>query len=220
MLPITPIVRHLLIINVIVFLGIMALPTEWARMMAFCSPSTGYFQPFQIITYMFTHYGLNPWMPNPTFDITHLLFNMLGLFFLGPMVEMFIGSKRFLGLYFISGFVALLAHLVVYYLPYMLGMQTDPPIFIVNGASGAVYGVIIAFATFFPDRQLMLLFPPIPIRAWVMAVILVGIGLYQGLTGKDIMGGDMNVANFAHLGGALAGFLLARHWKRGGRFLG
>ena len=214
MFPITPIVRHLLIINVIVFLGILLLPPDWARMMAFCSPSTGYFQPFQVISYMFTHYGMNPWVQHPTFDITHLLFNMLGLVFLGPMVEMFIGSKRFLGLYFISGFVALLAHLVVYYFPYWTGMTDMPPVFVVNGASGAVYGVVIAFATFFPDRQLMLLFPPIPIRAWVMAVILVGIGLYQGLTGT---GG--NVANFAHLGGALSGFLLARHWKRGGSFL-
>jgi membrane associated rhomboid family serine protease len=60
----------------------------------------------------------------------------------------------------------------------------------------------------------MLLFPPIPIKAWVMALILVGIGLYQGLTGS---GG--NIAHFAHLGGALAGFLLARHWKHGGGFL-
>jgi len=107
-----------------------------------------------------------------------------------------------------------LAHLVVYYMPFWTGMTDVPPVFVVNGASGSVYGVVIAFATFFPDRQLMLLFPPIPIRAWVMAVILVGIGLYQGLTGT---GG--NVANFAHLGGALSGFLLARHWKMGGSFL-
>ncbi len=214
MFPITPIVRHLLIINVIAFLGIMLLPVEWARMMAFCSPPTGYFQPFQIISYMFTHYGMNPWVQHPSFDITHLLFNMLGLVFLGPMVEIYIGAKRFLGLYFISGFVALLAHLAVYYFPYWTGMSSMPPVFVVNGASGAVYGVVIAFATFFPDRQLMLLFPPIPIKAWLMAVILVGIGLYQGLTGT---GG--NVANFAHLGGALSGFLLARHWKHGGSFL-
>ena len=88
------------------------------------------------------------------------------------------------------------------------------PLFSVLGASGAVFGVVIAFATLYPDRELMLLFPPIPIKAWIMALILVGIGLYQGLTGT---GG--NIAHFAHLGGALAGFLLARHWKHGGRFL-
>ncbi|MBK8829579.1 MAG: rhomboid family intramembrane serine protease [Saprospiraceae bacterium] len=87
-------------------------------------------------------------------------------------------------------------------------------LFSVLGASGAVFGVTIAFATLYPERELMLLIPPIPIKAWVMALILVGIGLYSGLTGS---GG--NVAHFAHLGGALAGFVLARHWKHGGGFL-
>lgn len=203
MMPLSPIVKHLLILNVVFFLAIHLLPEEIAAMMPCYSPATGLFQPFQIITYMFTH-----------FDVSHILFNMLSLFFLGPMVEMTVGPKRFLGLYFISGLVALAAHFLVWYLPYLMGDTTLPPMFSVLGASGAVFGVTIAFATFYPDRQLMLLFPPIPIKAWVMALILVGIGLYSGLTGA---GG--NIAHFAHLGGALAGFLLARHWKRGGRFL-
>ena len=132
---------------------------------------------------------------------------------MGPMVEMALGPKRFLGLYLISGLVGLAAHFLVGYLPYYLGME-GPPMFSVLGASGAVFGVTIAFATLFPDREMMLLFPPIPIKAWLMALILIGIGLYSGLTGT---GG--NVAHFAHLGGALAGFVLARHWKRGGSFL-
>lgn len=160
------------------------------------------FQPFQIITHMFSHA-----------DVGHIFFNMLSLFFLGPMVESSIGPKKFLGLYFISGFVALLAHFLIFNLPFLLGQTTEIPLPIL-GASGAVYGVTIAFATLFPQRELMLLFPPIPIKAWVMAILLIGIGLYQGITGS---GG--NVAHFAHLGGALAGFVLASHWKRGGRFL-
>jgi membrane associated rhomboid family serine protease len=203
MMPISPIVKHLLILNVLFFLAIHLLPEEFARMMPFYSPATGQFQPFQIVTYMFTH-----------FDISHILFNMLSLFFLGPMVELTIGPKRFLALYLISGLVGLLAHFLVWYLPYYMGQTGMEPLFSVLGASGAVFGVTIAFATLYPDRQLMLLFPPIPIKAWLMAVILVGIGLYQGITGT---GG--NVAHFAHLGGALAGFILARHWKRGGSFL-
>lgn len=202
MMPITGIVKHLLIINVVVFLAIKLLPEQWGAMMPFYSPATGQFQPFQIITYMFTH-----------FDVSHILFNMLSLYFMGPMVEMALGPKRFLGLYMISGLMGLLAHFLVYYLPYFMG-QDVAPVFAVLGASGAVFGVTIAFATLFPDRELMLLFPPIPIKAWLMALILVGIGLYSGLTGA---GG--NVAHFAHLGGALAGFVLARHWKRGGSFL-
>lgn len=203
MMPITPVVKHLLILNVIFFVGIKMLPGNIGQLAAFYSPATGLFQPFQVITYMFTH-----------FDIGHIFFNMLSLYFLGPMVEMALGPKRFFGLYMISGLVGLAAHFLVWYLPYFLGETGQAPEFAVLGASGAVFGVTIAFATLFPDRELMLLFPPIPIKAWLMAVILVGIGLYQGLTGT---GG--NIAHFAHLGGALAGFILAKHWKRGGRFL-
>jgi membrane associated rhomboid family serine protease len=201
MMPITPIVKHLLILNVVFFIAIHLLPENIAEMMPFYSPATGLFQPFQIITYMFTH-----------FDVSHILFNMMSLFFLGPMVEATLGHKRFLALYLISGLVGLAAHFFVWYLPFLTGSGPEP-VFSVLGASGAVFGVTIAFATLYPDRQLMLLFPPIPIKAWLMAVILVGIGLYQGITG----GG--NIAHFAHLGGALAGFLLARHWKHGGKFL-
>jgi membrane associated rhomboid family serine protease len=203
MMPITPIVKHLLIINAIFFIAIHLMPEHIAEMMPFYSPATGQFQPFQIITYMFTH-----------FDVSHIFFNMLSLYFIGPAVEMTLGPKRFFGLYMISGLMGLAAHFLVFYLPYLLGQTDVMPLFSVLGASGAVFGVLIAFATLYPDRQLMLLFPPIPIKAWVMALILVGIGLYQGLTGT---GG--NIAHFAHLGGALAGFLLARHWKHGGRFL-
>ncbi|HQW26372.1 MAG TPA: rhomboid family intramembrane serine protease, partial [Saprospiraceae bacterium] len=190
MMPLTGIVKHLLIINVVVFIAVQLLPPEWGNMLPFYSPATGLFQPFQIITYMFTHA-----------DISHILFNMLSLYFMGPMVEMTLGPKRFLALYMISGLTGLAAHFVVGYLPFYLGWTFAAPEFAVLGASGAVFGVTIAFATLYPDRELMLLFPPIPIKAWVMALILIGIGLYSGLTGT---GG--NVAHFAHLGGALAGF--------------
>ena len=202
MMPITPIVKNLIIINVLVFIAVQFLPDQVRYMMPFNPPGTPWFQPYQIITHMFSHAG-----------ITHIFFNMLSLFFLGPMVEMALGPKKFLGLYFISGFVALLAHFLIFNLPFLLGQTTEVPNPIL-GASGAVYGVVIAFATLFPDRELMLLFPPIPIKAWVMALLLIGMGLYSGLTGT---GG--NVAHFAHLGGALAGYILASHWKRGGRFL-
>ena len=203
MMPITPIVKHLIIINALFFIAIHLLPANIAEMMPFYFPSTGQFQPFQIITYMFTH-----------FEVYHIFFNMLSLYFLGPAVEITLGPKRFLGLYMISGLVALAAHFLVIYVPFMIGQTDLSTLHPVLGASGAVFGVVIAFATLYPDRQLMLLFPPIPIKAWVMALILIGIGLYQGLTGS---GG--NIAHFAHLGGALAGFVLARHWKHGGKFL-
>ena len=79
MMPLTGIVKHLLIINVVVFIAVQLLPPEWGNMLPFYSPATGLFQPFQIITYMFTHA-----------DISHILFNMLSLYFMGPMVEMYL----------------------------------------------------------------------------------------------------------------------------------
>lgn len=226
MMPLTGIVKHLLIINVIFFIGMHLIPEGWKEMLSLYSPTaspelyaylnkirpelipyyddvTGLFKPFQIITHMFSHAGLE-----------HIFFNMLSLFFLGPTVEASLGAKRFLGLYFISGLAGLAAHFLVGYFPYFLGWTPYEPSFSVLGASGAIFGVVIAFATLFPDRELMLLFPPIPIKAWVMATILICMGLYSGLTGSDV-----TVAHFAHLGGALAGFILARHWKHGGGFL-
>lgn len=84
MMPLTGIVKHLLIINVVVFIAVQLIPPEWGNMLPFYSPATGLFQPFQIITYMFTHA-----------DISHILFNMLSLYFMGPMVEMTLGHKDF-----------------------------------------------------------------------------------------------------------------------------
>lgn len=202
MMPLTGVVKNLIIINVIVFVFLQLMLPAIGDRLIFYPPGSGYFQPYQIITYMFAHSS-----------VTHILFNMLSLYFLGPMVEMYLGPKRFFALYMISGFVALGAHILIAYFPLIFGASIGV-IHPVLGASGAVYGVVIAFATLYPDRELMLLFPPIPIKAWLMAVILIGIGLYSGLTGA---GG--NVAHFAHLGGALAGFILARYWKKGGTFL-
>ena len=174
MMPLTPIVKNLLIINVLVFIGIKLLPPGWGDMLTFYSPVSdpdflpalqhakpdlvpfftehyGLFRPFQIISYMFTHA-----------DVSHIFFNMLSLYFMGPAVEITLGPKRFLGLYMISGLVALGAHVLVYSLPYLLGMTDFMPWFSVLGASGAVFGVVIAFATLYPERELMLMFPPYP----------------------------------------------------------
>ena len=80
------------------------------------------------------------------------------------------------------------------------------------GASGAVYGVLIALAVLFPDLKMMLLFPPIPIKAKVLALVLIGIGLYMGMTGRQ-----SGIAHFAHLGGALFSFLLLLYWRSAGK---
>ena len=198
---ITDVVKYLIIMNVAVFAITMFLDNQvimgyqFKRLdLAFWPPATGNFKPFQIVSHMFMHGG-----------ITHLLFNMLTLFFLGPMVEKVWGAKKFLTFYFIAGFGALAAHLLVGYI--ISGAQGP-----VLGASGAIFGMMVAFAMLFPDVKLMLLFPPIPIKAKFLVGGLVALDLISGLRGSSIFGAT-NIAHFAHLGGAVTGFLLVLFWN-------
>lgn len=184
--PLTGVVKQLLIINVLVFVGGNLLLPDHGNILAMASPYSPDFKAFQIVTHMFMHA-----------NVQHILFNMLMLYFLGPMVEQVLGSKRFLILYLVSGFGALVAHFIFF--PYTG----------VVGASGAIYGVLVAFASLFPNVKLMLLFPPIPIKAKYMAIGLMVIGLVSGLGGYQT-----GVAHFAHLGGALTAFILLLIWKQ------
>jgi membrane associated rhomboid family serine protease len=128
-------------------------------------------------------------------DFRHLLFNMLGLLFLGPLVEQALGPKRFLIMYLASGLAASLLQMIL-----VKGA--------VVGASGGVYGVLAAFATMFPNLELMLMFIPIPIKAKYVATGLILIGLFMGISG-----GMSGIAHFAHVGGAVMGFILIKSWK-------
>jgi membrane associated rhomboid family serine protease len=184
--PLTPVVKQLLIINVLVYFGAQLILGDGSQILAMAPLASDNFRPFQIISHMFMHSG-----------ITHLLFNMLMLFFLGPMVEQALGAKKFLILYILSGFGALLAHFAIF--PYVG----------VVGASGAVYGVLIAFAVLYPNVRMMLLFPPIPIKAKWLAIGLIVIGLVSGIGGYQ-----SGIAHFAHLGGALTAFILMVIWKK------
>jgi membrane associated rhomboid family serine protease len=195
---ITEVVKHLLLINVIMFLATrLIMPNSW-RVLAMFYPASDYFQPFQVVTHMFMHA-----------DIGHLAFNMLSLFFLGPWVEQRIGGRKFLIFYFVSAFGAALLHLAVrYYMIQMTGdvSTVDIPVL---GASGAVYGVVIGFGYLFPEARLMLLIPPIPIKAKYLAVGLVVMDLVFGFSGTS-----SGVAHFAHVGGAVSGFLLIYYWMK------
>jgi membrane associated rhomboid family serine protease len=196
MMRMTDVVKNLLMINVIVFFGVRYLiPIPGIeRFFILIFPGKEYFdassemmfgfEPVQIVTHIFMH-G----------DERHLLFNMLALYFLGPMTEASLGPKRFLLLYLTSGFVASVAQMVM----------TQGAIV---GASGAVYGVLAGFATMFPNMQMMLLFPPIPIKAKYMAIGLIAIGLFSGFSGMQA-----GIGHFAHVGGAICGFLLVHYWK-------
>ncbi|KXK40257.1 MAG: rhomboid family intramembrane serine protease [Saprospiraceae bacterium] len=194
MLNITEVVKNIIIINVIVFFAVRYLiPIPGIeRFFVLVTPGEQFmdggilykFEPVQIITHMFMH-G----------NEMHLLFNMLGLYFLGPWVESALGAKRFLILYLLCGLFASL-------------VQTFITQGAIVGASGAVYGVLAAFATMFPNVKLMLLFPPIPIKAKYLAIGLIVLGLYNGVSGAQA-----GIGHFAHIGGAILGFIIVKYWK-------
>ncbi len=137
-------------------------------------------RPWSIVTYMFMH-G----------DFTHILFNMLGLFFFGPRLEMYIGEKKFLWLYSISGLTGAL-----------LSTLFTPNVAII-GASGAVYGVFLGFAYFWP-KELIYIWGVFPVQARWMVVAFTVLSLYGGLGARD------GIAHFAHLGGYIGAYLYLR----------
>jgi membrane associated rhomboid family serine protease len=210
----TPVVKHLLVINILMFVGTIWIGqpeyvpmggsvSEWGRLaLAAFYPTSDFFRPYQLVTYMFMHASIG-----------HLFFNMFAVYMFGPPVEHLWGAQKFLKYYFITGFGALALHFIVKYLEMTYGDPgagyIDVPVL---GASGSVFGVLLAFGMLFPEARVMLLIPPIPMRARVMVILYAALELFLGL-GKFNSG----VAHFAHLGGALTGFLLILHWQ-GWRF--
>ena len=190
MFQLTPVVKNLLIINVLFFVGSFLVLGEERYILGLFPPNSEQFAPYQIVTHMFMHSGFQ-----------HILFNMLVLVFLGPAVERATGPQRMLVLYFACGFGAMVLHFVMQYV--MTGWGG-----FVWGASGATMGIAVAFATLFPHQKLMLLFPPIPVKAWILVAVLVAIDLFSGFGSPG-----SGIAHFAHVGGAIVGLLLALVWK-------
>ncbi len=188
----TEVVKQLIIINVIIFIGTVIPPlSSYRDILAFHPPGYG-FKPFQIVTHMFMHSGSSP---------THLFFNMFTLYFFGPMIERLWGPKKFLVYYILCGLGALGLH-------FLIGNLTGG-VSPVLGASGAISGVVLAFGMLYPNMKVMLLIPPIPMKAKYMVLIFLGIDLYLGLSSHNT-----GIAHFAHLGGALFGFLLILFWRK------
>ena len=149
-----------------------------------------YFQFWQIITYAFLH-G----------NITHLLFNMLVLWMFGTEIERYVGPRRLVACYFASVVTAALSQL---FIPTLFGAPPAP----VVGASGGVFGLILAYAFLFPNRKVIPLIPPIPMPAWLFATLYAGIELFLGVTGSQ-----SGVAHFAHLGGMVGSALVIMQWR-------
>jgi rhomboid-like protein len=178
------------------------------------------FMPHQVVTHMFMHGG-----------VFHILINMFMLVMFGSLLERLWGPQRFFIFYFFTGFGALILHQAVqaYEIYELAGTISFGPdslaelqssggqdlvrnyIIPTVGASGAIYGLLIAFGYLFPNTELMFLLIPVPIKAKYLIPVLVLFELYLGITG---MRGGTNIAHFAHLGGALFGFILLKYWQR------
>lgn len=194
----TPITQMLLIANVAVYLlQSVAEPilVGYFALWPFHASGAGFaqhpgFALWQLVTYSFLHGSL-----------MHLLFNMLALYMFGSDIERIFGARRFTQYYFICVITAGVAQLAV------ASLANSPP-YPTVGASGGVFGLLLAFGLFFPRRIVMLIFPPIPMPAWLFVTLYGGVELFLGVTGTQ-----QGVAHFAHLGGMLGGYLTIRYWR-------
>jgi membrane associated rhomboid family serine protease len=186
-----PVTQSLIIANVAVFLLELsggAPVFQWFALWP--GPE---FQPWQIVTYGFLH--------DPS-NFTHIIFNMFGLYMFGSDIERLFGTRFYLLYYLASVVVAGLTHLLV------TGLMGAPPAPMV-GASGGVYGLLLAFGWYFPQRRVVLLFPPIPMAARTFVIVFGLLELFFGVTGTAA-----GVAHFAHLGGMLGGWLMIEARRR------
>ena len=184
----TPVVLNLIIINAIVFVAQMVFDSTWnlTNRLALYSYNSGLFEPYQLVTHMFAHGGF-----------FHILFNMYALWMFGSVLERVWGPKKFLIFYLVCGLAAGLTQ--------MFFVSGGAAI----GASGAIMGLLAAFAYTFPNTQFYILPIPFPIKAKYMAAIYAAIDLFGGFSGSTD-----NVAHFAHLGGLAMGFILVIIWNK------
>ena len=223
MLQQTPqVVKNLILLNVVMYVLAQVVGDAIAvPLLAGTYPASPFFQPWQIVTHMFMH-G----------DLSHIFFNMFALFMFGSQLERVWGPKRFLTYYLACGLGAFALHELVVGLQFYSDFGTlfprpedfvggelrtvDRPRIIelvygrVVGASGAVFGLLLAFGMLFPNTRLMLLFPPIPIKA---KYFVLGYGAIELMLALQNSPGD-NVAHFAHLGGMIFGYFLLKRWQQ------
>lgn len=206
--------KHIIVINFIMFVATLINGNFMVATFGLFYPTSQFFRVWQPLTYMFMHGGF--W---------HIFFNMYTLLIFGTVVERTIGMKKFLVFYLVAGLGAAATHVAVQYAEMVAitdrivegvsaasssyaNLLRTPTV----GASGAIYGLLIGYAMLYPNSVLTLLFPPVSMKAKWFVLIFAGIELVTGVTGT--IGG---VAHFAHLGGALFGWLLMLWWKRSGR---
>lgn len=193
---IPPVTRALILLNFAIY-GLELFAGDVLLVpLALWPPASPYFHPWQLITYAFCHDPDRVW---------HVLLNMFALFMFGGTIERYFGPRRYLLYYLICAVSAGLTQLVVTYL-----MHSDGP---TVGASGAVFGILLAFAWYFPNQKVIILPIPVPLSAWFVVAAYAAFELYSGVTGRH-----EGVAHFAHLGGMLGGILCILYWRARRRF--
>lgn len=192
MFRLSPLVRNLIIINIVVFLLQQLTRDMVTGLISLWPLGSPEFAPYQFFSYMFAHGSFG-----------HIFFNMLALASFAPILESYWGDKKFLLFYIVTGVGAGVLYGVVnyFFFPDVGGIML--------GASGAIYGILMAFGMVFPNLEIMLLFPPIPIKAKYM-VFLMGFLTYA-------MDRSGTVAHWAHFGGAFVAFILISFWRGTGR---
>ncbi|MDR1593985.1 MAG: rhomboid family intramembrane serine protease, partial [Prevotellaceae bacterium] len=197
------VVKNLLIVNGLMFLARYLFEGFMIETFSLFYPASPFFKFFQLLTHMFMHA-----------DLMHLFFNMYALWLFGSKIERVWGGKKFLFYYILTGLGAACLHLFIEYLKITnldiaeyLAIQKiyGTPML---GASGAVFGILLAFGMMFPQTELQLIIPPVRLKAIWLVVIYGVLELFLGVT--QTMAG---VAHFAHLGGMLFGFIMVTYWK-------
>ena len=217
---IPPVTQNLIIINALCWLATLVLPKLGIHLIDWLGlhfPGTKDFKLYQLITYMFMH---------DTGSFGHIFFNMFAVFMFGRILEVTWGPKRFLTFYLVTGIGAALVQELtwLYQIPSLavsngisisqqIAMDPGVSALVTIGASGAVFGILLAFGMLFPNAPLYLMFIPIPIKA---KYFVIGYGLIELFLGVSNFSND-NVAHFAHLGGMLFGFFLILYWKKKNR---
>jgi len=189
--PASSAVRTLIIATMLGFLLELGAGEELVSTFALW-PLQADFRPWQLVSYAFLHAG-----------IAHLVFNMFGLWMFGRELEYVLGPRAVFQIYFASILSAGLMQLLV--------TSSSDVVYPTVGASGGVFGLLLAFGMYFPNRIIVLLLPPIPLPAWLFVTLYAGIELTLGVTGTQA-----GVAHFAHLGGMVGGYLVIRRWRRRG----
>ncbi len=211
---IPPVVKNLIIINIIMFVATLLIGNVMYEKFSLFYFKSNLFKPYQLLTHMFMH-G----------DFFHILFNMYTLFIFGSVLENVWGGKKFLFYYLVTGLGAALLHSGVMYLEAaslmrsleagnimaQVGLQnlySTPTV----GASGAIYGLLLAYGMLFPNNIMQLIFPPIALKAKYFVLIFGALELFLGLSGAG-----SNIAHFAHLGGMIFGYFLIVYWRKNNR---